>query len=284
MRNFLSALLYPYALSQEEKRPVYTARLSSSGKTLNNADICHHIATCHPTSLSEETLLHAVSAYFENVADLLCNGYTIANGYFTVRASIKGTFLSPGDHFNPQRHRVDIEFQQGAALRKRVGSIKVNVMGVAQNRRISEVTDVTTGSVNHLLTPHGMLIVEGKKLKISGDNPAVGVYFTNSLTGEVYKLPGGNLPENHPARLLLIIPDLPAGEYQLSVVTQYVGRSTPTRQPVTATLHYLLTAVDSASPLGNTGTLTRSGQPDRPGQVGHPDPDGSETHISTLNH
>ena len=48
--------------------------------------------------------------------------------------------------------------------------------------------DVKTGSVNDVITPNRNLRIKGFKLKLAGDNPAVGVFFINQLTNERTKV------------------------------------------------------------------------------------------------
>jgi hypothetical protein len=294
--------LYPYGLSQGTHTE-YTARLSPEGRTLDNADVCRSVRHRRPTSLTEETMLHAVSAYFEELAWLLCNGHVVANGYFTARAGIKGAFSSAVSHFDPEQHEVLIEFQQGAKLREMTRSIKVKMLGEAQRRAIGTVTDTATGAIDSTLTPGMILVVQGKKLKLMGDDPSVGVYFTNTLTGETYKVSARAVIENHPAKLLLQVPALPPGDYHLSIITQYVGRSLPTKTPVSIALRFPLTVADGASASGSLppsapdtapcppadstsdsrllASATRMGQASRPEQVRYSDSSGSDTTTRT---
>ena len=44
---------------------------------------------------------------------------------------------------------------------------------------IAQVFDVKTGSVNDLITPNRNLKITGEKVKIVGENPANGIYFTD---------------------------------------------------------------------------------------------------------
>lgn len=290
MNSNIRIQLYPYGLSQG-KDDKYTARLSSEGPTLDNAAVCRSALCRRPSSLSEETMIHAVSVYFEELAYLLCNGHAVANGYFTAQAYVKGVFDAIMQ-FDPKRHDVVIEFRQGAMLRKMAASVKVKVLGLAYRRVIDRVIDVASGSIDHNITPKQMLIVQGRKLKLAGSDPSVGIHFTNHHTGEVYQVPANTLAENHPTRLLFLVPDLPPGDYRLSVTTQYVGRSEPTKQSFTIDFQFPLTVADNSahpsvpdaalpppadsnplSPLSTT--LTRTSQPSRPMQVSYSDPHGS---------
>jgi hypothetical protein len=274
--NHLSVSLYPYSLTgDKESDGEYIARLAPSNDTLDNDTVCRSALERRTLSLSPQTLRYAVDVYFEELAYLLCNGFVVANGYFTAKALVKGTFDNAYSHFDPTKHHISFDFQQGAKLRDKAGSILVHVLGEAQQRHIGQVTDTATGAINETLTPGRLLIVQGKKLKLTGDDPSVGIYFTNCLTAESHKVPAGSILENHPAKLLLVVPDLPSGGYQLSIITQYVGRSTPTKMPVTSVFRDVLTVnnVDPNTRLATT--LTRTSQGARPERVRDPDSDES---------
>jgi hypothetical protein len=274
--NDISVITHPYALAKGKKKK-YVMRLSPANAALDNAAVCRSASNRGGLSIREETLQYAVRVYFEELAHLLSNGFTIANGYFSAQATIKGEVDTPDAHFNRRKQQIEFNFQQGVALRKMADTIDVKNMGAANRRSIWSATDVTTGSVNRLLTPGGMLIIGGWKLKLVGSDPSVGVYFTSVLTGEVCKVPANTIAENHPLRLILIIPDLPAGEYSLSLTTQYVGRSTPTKTPVTTALYPPLAVLDDASLSATLETLTRTGQASRPELVSLPDSSGSDS-------
>ena len=85
---------------------------------------------------------------------------------------------------------------------------------------ISHVVDTKTGSVNDLLTPGGTLKIKGGKLKIAGDNPQVGVSFENE-SGNAIRVEERDVVVNNPSELIVQIPTLPAGKYQLVISTQY---------------------------------------------------------------
>ena len=85
---------------------------------------------------------------------------------------------------------------------------------------ISHVVDTKTGSVNDLITPGGTLRIKGGKLKIAGDNPQVGVSFEDE-SGNTVRVEERDIVVNNPSELIVHIPGLPAGKYQLVVSNQY---------------------------------------------------------------
>jgi hypothetical protein len=143
-------------------------------------------------------------------------------------------FQQSGRDFNPSKHSVIFQFNQGDTLRKEISNIEVDIMGVADNNiTITQVTDVKTGSVNDVITPNRNLKIKGYKVKIAGDNPAVGISFVNNNTSESIKVDPSDMVTNNPSELIIITPALPAGTYTLQVTSQFSG-SSMLKEPRTA--------------------------------------------------
>jgi hypothetical protein len=142
---------------------------------------------------------------------------------FTAGVYLRGVYNSPNERFNPEKHSVLFEFHQGAALRKELANVTVDIMGVAETGpQIFEVTDMKTGSVNDLMTPGRNLKISGQKIKIAGDNPAVGIVFRSQDDPDsTYPLDLTDLVTNNPSELMIVIPALIADGYTLEVTTQY---------------------------------------------------------------
>jgi hypothetical protein len=57
-----------------------------------------------------------------------------------------------------------------------------------------------------------------------------GVYFVNQETQKRTKVEPSDIVSNNPSELIIVIPNLAAGIYNLAVVTQYSGSSTPLKE------------------------------------------------------
>jgi hypothetical protein len=93
--------------------------------------------------------------------------------------------------------------------------------GVVSGVIIAAVTDVKTGSQNNLLTPGRNIKVAGAKLKIAGEDPAVGLFFEPEAGGAPVPVDPSDMVVNHPTELIAVIPNLAPGTYRLKIVTQY---------------------------------------------------------------
>ncbi|MDR2064721.1 MAG: DUF4469 domain-containing protein [Prevotellaceae bacterium] len=215
----IKAYLYSNALTDNPND--YIARVSSE-RSLSVNDICESAITRGGADISAAAMEHAVNLWLKEMGYRLCDGFSINTGWFTASTHIKGVFDSPNEHFDPEKHTVLFEFQQGSLLRRELESISVDILGVADSAlRILQVTDVKTGSVNDILTPDRNLKISGNKIKIAGDNAANGVYFVNQTTQERTAVDASDIVTNNPSELIIVIPALTAGTYSLEIATQY---------------------------------------------------------------
>ena len=199
-----------------------TAKVISE-RTLNVKEICRTAVNRGGASSSAEAMEHNVTLFLKEMAYQLMDGYSVNTGWFTANAQVRGVFDSRTETFDSAKHAVLFRFNQGDLLRKEIPNVKVQVMGVGESGIvISHVVDSKTGSVNDLITPGGTLKIRGGKLKIAGENPQVGVSFEDE-TGNAVRVDERDVVVNKPSELLVHIPALPAGRYQLAICTQFSG-------------------------------------------------------------
>lgn len=230
----IKALLYPNPM--KNSGGTYMARTSAYG-TLGIKDICQSKGSKHGSLNNPENMEYYVNLFFEEMTELLTRGYNINTGYFKAAAKINGTFDYENDDFDIDRHKVNFKFSQGINMRKIAAETKAEILHLRPfNFVIGQVTDCFTGSVGELLTPGKNLIINGIKIKLIGDDPAIGVYFINESTGERTKVESNEMAVNQNNKLIIVIPPLQAGDYRLEVVTQYSGGGTPLTEPRSCSL------------------------------------------------
>lgn len=236
----IKAFLYENFLTDNPND--YTARVSSE-RALNVKDVCSVAVTRGGAATTAAAMEHNVNLFFKEMAYQMCDGYSVNTGYFTATTLIKGVFDSKAEKFDPKKHSVIFQFNQGELLRAEIPTIEVEVMGVAEvGSFIDQVIDVKTGTVNELLTPNRNLKISGSKLKIAGENPSNGIYFINQVTNESVKVDTSDIVTNNPSELLIITPQLAAGNYRLEVRTQF-AKGSLLKEPRTAVLDKILTVV-----------------------------------------
>jgi len=184
---------------------------------------------------------HGVNLFPKKMAYLLCDGFSVNTGCFTAGPLVKGVFGSPQETYDPGKHALLFQFNQGDTLRSELSSIEIEIMGVPDTGlSISQVTDIKTGSVNDLLTPNRNLKINGSKIKVAGEHAGNGVYFVNQASGESVKVDPSDMVTNNPSELIIVIPALAAGTYKLQITTQF-NTSTPLKEPRTAIFDRVLT-------------------------------------------
>lgn len=218
-RHTIKAYLYDNLLTPDPND--FTARVSSE-RSLSVADICHSAATRGGADVSDAAMSHAVELFLKEMAYRLCDGFAVNTGYFTAMPVVRGVFLNPNETFDPQRHTLQFQFTQGELMRREIEDVEVKIMGVAETGLyIGQVEDMKSRTVNEVLTPGFNLRVTGTKLRVVGDKPGVGIFFRETVTNTATKVDEGDIVVNNPSELMIIIPALPAGTYQLEITTQY---------------------------------------------------------------
>ncbi|SEM40037.1 protein of unknown function [Chryseobacterium taichungense] len=235
----IKAYLYDNTLTKDNPND-FIARTASE-RSLSVKQICEAAASRGGADVSASAMEHATELFLKEMAYQLCDGFSVNTGYFTASTTIRGVFDSPSETFNKDKHSIIFQFNQGEKLRAEIPNIEVNILGVAESSAvILQVMDVKSGSVNDLLTPGRNLKIVGSKIKVAGYEASVGIYFVDTATQGRTKVEQSDIVTNNPSELIVVIPALAAGTYNLEVVTQY-GGGTPLKDARTATLDKILT-------------------------------------------
>lgn len=236
----IKASLYPNPMKNAKGK--YLAR-TFKHTTYNIQDICESISTKSDTTASTETLKYHAILFLEEIMEKVIDGNKFDCGYFTVQANVKGSFDSLHDHFDKERHSVDIVFSAGHKAHQLNKCLTVDfpdakplVFG------IDTITDLQTNLLTNKLIMNRVLVIRGEKIKISGNNPTVGLYLLHKETDKEIQFLPSALLANGNTKLELIVPELAAGSYELKVITQYAGNSKPLKEPRSCTYKNTLIA------------------------------------------
>lgn len=240
MTNILHRIkVYLYKNMFTKGIDTYTARVATE-RMLDVKEICRSAVTRGGAGIPASSMQYAVEQFLKEMEYKLCDGYSVNTGSFIATPSVKGVFDSPVESFNPQKHKLSFRFKQGESLQKKLPDVNVQVMGVANSGIcIEQVTNLKTGSVNELITPLHSLRINGRKLKLTGDHPDVGIYFTNIETGVRTGIEKSDIIANYPAELVITVPSLISGNYLLEITSQFTTAGT-LKQPNTTTFKYEL--------------------------------------------
>ena len=90
---------------------------------------------------------------------------------------------------------------------------------------IKEFTGIGTGSVNDTVTSGAIFSISGRKLKLAGDDPSIGVYFVSSKDPANEVKVTARLALNSGGKLIGTTPQLASGFWRVAVKPQFNGSS-----------------------------------------------------------
>ncbi|WP_455587080.1 DNA-binding domain-containing protein [Bacteroides sp.] len=177
------------------------------------------------TGLRRETIEHVVDLYHRVVERLVLSGYNVNTGLFYAVAQARGVIEN--GTWNPEKNSLYVSVTQGKQLREAIAQTKVVIDGMASEKMyLTGNEDTSTRATDGTVTPGRNFILNGRNIKIAGDDPTVGLKLTDSKGVET-PIPMDMIAVNNPSQLIFLIPSgLSDGVYTLSVTTQFSGSST----------------------------------------------------------
>jgi hypothetical protein len=170
-----------------------------------------------------DVLVDNVKQYLTELAYQLCDGYAVSTGYFSVHPNIGGTFNSDKETHNYKEHPITFRFRTRKPLRSLAQSIAVEILGIADTSGyIAEFIDYDEDSVNTLYIPGDQFALHGHKIKVAGEDPAVGVYFV-PVEDPSKAVKVTRMAENTPSKITGIAPKTEHVHNRIEIRTQYAG-------------------------------------------------------------
>lgn len=235
--KIIKAILYPNPMKNAKSK--YLAR-THKNTSYNIKDVCEH-AKKNTGIVNADVIEYHVKIFFEQMLELVKQGNRVETGYFAAQAFVKGSFNTLHDEYDAQKHHVDIVYSASKHTREsaKVLSAKI-VHGNPLYFGIQKLTDAQTKLIVTKLVANRLLEISGDKVKITGNDPSVGVYFVNAETGSELQLSTPQLYENGNATIRLFVPELAPGTYLIKIITQYSGNNIPLSQARSSIYPHLL--------------------------------------------
>lgn len=232
MNNVLKAWIRKNNLTEDPND--YTAVVSTSS-SVGVKEIVDELVN-EGMEIKRETVIDIVTRFNRKSAEMVVSGHNVNTGLVYMRPIITGVFYDKT--WSAEKNPVYVTINQGVDLRAAIASTTVEILSIQPDPiEILSLTDKTTGKTDGTLTKGRNAELKGSYLKIVGENPDCGINFRNTATQDITKLATGDIVLNEPSRLLILVPDsLVAGEYELSVTTQFTGGGTALKQPRTVIL------------------------------------------------
>jgi hypothetical protein len=213
---------------------VYIARTDDEASR-NVEQICSEMKNRGGFTGNYDDLVGNVKQFFDEAAYQLCDGYSVNTGYYSLHPRVGGTFDAIREGIDEKKHPVTFSFRTRNPLRELAQRIEIFVEGVADVQGyIDEVLDVTTGAVNETLTPGGMVVITGSRIKVVGDKPGIGIALNGSRAGGTpYNQQfSDKYAENDPSKVIAVLPPtIPEGQFAIKITTQYTQGGTLLKEP-----------------------------------------------------
>ncbi|MDR0757953.1 MAG: DUF4469 domain-containing protein [Tannerella sp.] len=199
------------------------------------------IASTRRSDINPATMKASYEILHEVALEEVCRSKSVEFGLTHNKIGVEGVFI--GDHptWDSSKNHLFLLSTATAEVRKALKDISVEVLGMSSSGIfINSLTDVTSGEVNTRITPGGGVNLTGSKIRIAGDAPGVGIYLADLKTGSTTAIPATSILVNDPSKITFIVPpDLPSGDYRLSITTQF-SSNVLLNEPRTGVLDYVL--------------------------------------------
>lgn len=200
------------------------------------------IAVSRRTDLSATTMKSALEILKQIAIEQIANGASVRFGLGYFNLGVNGVFIGDSARWDPNIHSLNVNVAPVAELRDTVRATSVEVRGLsASGLAISSVVDVTTGEENKRLTPGGGVNLIGSKMRIEGEANGVGISLINQESGEAILVPLNAVLVNDPSFISFVAPaNLQAGDYKLSLTTQFSSTNVKLKEGRTFLFDYVL--------------------------------------------
>ncbi|MDR1115475.1 MAG: DUF4469 domain-containing protein [Tannerella sp.] len=239
MAKLFKVIVELYELLITSRKDDRSGRVVSTGSL--KVDDLIAIAVTRRSDINAVTMKASYEILKEVALEELCNAKQVEFGLSHYGLKVNGVFT--GDHpaWKDGEHSLLLSAVATAEAREKVKTIAVDVIGMAASGTyINTLTDVVSGEIDAVITAGGAVNLTGVKIRIAGNAPEVGLHLTEINSGAVVDIPSTSIAVNEPSRITFIVPaDLPAGDYKLSLVTQFTS-NTLLKEPRTYVFEYVL--------------------------------------------
>ena len=202
----------------------YVGEVSTVGHTIRNEDIARRIVD-ERSELRYETILAILNERDGIVTNAILTGSSVQDGVIHIAPTITGLWTSADRTVDPSIQKAGISVSPTATLREKIAQVRLEILGLKDSGAyIGHVTDAASKATDGHITPGGIMVISGDKLRIAPENdPEMGIFLINA---DGVKTPVTQISQNDPKKLTALVPPLSAGTYTLQVVTRYSTRST----------------------------------------------------------
>lgn len=215
-KNIVDAILYKLSVTEQEDD--YYGKIRPKGK-LNNLTIAKRIKK-EGSEYQVESIVEVLNRADRIKAEGLAAGYNINTLFINASIGISGVFYDTS--YDPDQHKLKARITPAQLTRRLINETGVSIQGQAQTGTvIMKVINHLTSAINSTITPGNAIVIVGDRLKIEADEAneaGAGIFFINTATDE--RIKALQILSNKEKELIVMVPNLIPGDYQLELVTQ----------------------------------------------------------------
>ena len=162
-------------------KPLYRASVPTN-RLLGHDELSERLA--ERTQMDTAFWKYCLDVLTNEIDTQLLEGNRVNLGRFSTCLSIRGTFKSEDEEFDPNKHQLITTVRILDPLKSALASIVPENVTNGLSCTVAAVMDSVTKRLSEISSTNRVLI-QGQRLGISPDNPDEGVWLENPKTGEI---------------------------------------------------------------------------------------------------
>lgn len=239
--------LIPYHSPFANANGKYSFHVKHQRQSLTIDDIAAKVAS-NNAKYSANEIAMLVNEVMETISEAVIDGYTVNTPLFSVQLLVNGS--ADREQLTEPLHHDQVNvyagFKQGVLLRQTIPLMHLRIYQQPQTYQpiigSIDCMRIAVDKVAHspILMPGAMTFIRGRSLKLVGDNPSVGITFTNlSNASDVHHITPNAVFPNQPTLLQFTLPaNMTEGEWEVTVTTQYGCGKAVIREPRSSVYEY----------------------------------------------
>ena len=163
------------------EKPYYRAIVQTKG-IYGNEELAERLA-----ERTKEAAVHwryFLDALSSEIETLLLEGNRVNFGRFAMSLAIRGSFSSEDEEFDPSKHSLAAVVRTLKPFKDKLEVVVPENMSAGLTCRVAAAMDAVTKRLSEI-TGTNRLLLQGRRLGISPDNPDEGVWLADPKTGEI---------------------------------------------------------------------------------------------------
>ena len=205
-------------------------------KALSREEVCQSLKNRGGFNGNFKDLMDYTKQYYDEMAFLLCDGYAVNSGYYTISPNVGGTFNTSDESVDHKKHPFGYRLRVGRRLKELAKFVSFDVLGLATtNGYIRQFYDVFSDTCNDSITSNENFIITGDKIKIAGDDSeGCGVFFEMTDGSGTRIKVQKRLTKNLPSEIVGNLPEMITPmSYRVVIVTRFSSGGTLLKEPRT---------------------------------------------------